>query len=155
MADGTDFNVKFTKITNDDNELTLNIATTPSSNTERYLISLYSKKNELIGKLTFNIFPDDPRYIRMAFTEIHEKDDVKTLDLLLQMIDEIAMKIEAKVVDAPFPLKSEQAVYRQHKYEPFSAHATGSDRIYNKYNTNHCKTNMLGLADLFDKEIEN
>ncbi len=113
----------------------------------KYTIQLFDKKGKQVGRLNYNIHTDDPRYIRVSFKELHNKDDLETLDLMLKFIDEIAMKVEAKVVDAPYPLKSEQSIYRQHKYEPFSSHATGSDRMYNKYDIKHCKTNLLGLID--------
>ena len=118
-----------------------------------YTIDLKDLKNKELGKINYNIYPEDPRYIRMAFSENHDKDDLQTLNAMLQLIDEIAMKIEAKLVDAPYPFKSEVAIYRQHKYEPFTNHPSEkSDYVYNKYDIKHCKTNMLGL---FDSENEN
>lgn len=136
------YKVKFLKAVND------------NSKDYPYYIQLIDLKDNEQGMINYNIFPEDPRYIRMAFKENHVKDDMNTtLNTMLQFVDEIAMKIEAKVIDVPYPVKNEIAIYRQHKYEPFTDHPTEkSDYIYNKYDIRHCKTNILGL---FDIENEN
>ena len=115
---------------------------------EEYYVSKLYSKNDVAGQINFSIFPSDPKYIRMVFSESHVNDNLKTLDVMLKIIDEIAMKIDAKLVDGPYPNKGEQAVYRQHKYEPFTDHPSEkSDYVYNKYDIRHCKTDILGLFD--------
>ena len=65
---------------------------------------------------------------------------------MLKIIDEIAKKIDAKLIQAPCPQKAECSIYRQHKYEPFSDHPIdNSELTYDKYDIRHCKSNILGL----------
>ena len=105
-------------------------------------------KDAVVGQMNFSIFTLDPKFVRMVFSASYSNDNLKTLDLLLKIIDEIAMKIDAKLVDGPYPSKGEQAIYRQHKYEPFTDHPSEkSDYVYNKYDIRHCKTDILGLFD--------
>lgn len=145
-----DYRINFQKILNE--EETASISQNLKTE-EFYSAKLYNK--DLSGLLKFNIFVADPKYIRMAFSETREKDESKTLDIMLKIIDEIAMKIDAKLVQAPYPAKNEQSVYRQHKYEPFTDHPVDkTDYTYDKYDIKHCKSNILGLNELLNHNKE-